>query len=108
MSRKSIILGAVVLVIAAALSWQFMQRRAAAKSTPQATSENEVSALVRTQALRKANLPTELIVYGDIATGKVEGVSFARAGQVSRLLVVQGQRVRRGGHLVSHATAPYA
>ena len=39
-------------------------------------------------------------------TGNVESISFPRAGQVSRLLVVPGQRVTKGNPLANLVTDP--
>jgi len=67
-----------------------------------------VSALVRTEPLHRQELPRQLGVLGDVATGKVEAVNFPNAGQVAQLLVGPGQQVRRGAPLVVLRADPAA
>jgi RND family efflux transporter MFP subunit len=56
---------------------------------------------VTTAPLRQVSLSDDVTAFGEVATGQVVAISFPRAGQVSRLLVVPGQRVRRGTPLVT-------
>jgi membrane fusion protein (multidrug efflux system) len=109
MSKTRSTVVVVALVILAAAGWHFYQRgsSSAATQTNQSAAD-EVTALVRTQALKKQSLPTEVTAYGDVTTGKVEGVSFPRAGQVLQLLVTQGQLVKRGTPLATLASDPNA
>lgn len=107
MTRTRIVIVVVVTAILVTAGWYLSQRR----TTSQAAAENpsaadKVSALVKTLPLQKQALPTQLIAYGEVTTGKVEGVSFPRAGQVSRLLVTQGQLVKRGTPLATLASDP--
>jgi RND family efflux transporter MFP subunit len=108
MSRKSIVITVIAVAIVAALGWRFLRHRPANQGTQQASVQQQVTAQVRTQLLKQASLPTELNAYGDVTTGKVEAVSFPRAGQVARLLVLVGQRVKRGVPLVTLASDPNA
>jgi len=104
-TRTTITIVAVIALIAA--GWYFFQREPAGQAAAdQQSAKKEPSALVKTEPLRKEALPIELIAYGEVATGKVEGVSFPRAGQVSRLLVTQGQLVKRGTPLATLASDP--
>jgi RND family efflux transporter MFP subunit len=68
----------------------------------------QVSALVRTEPLRRQELPRRLDALGEVATGTVEGVNFPTAGQVAKLLVTLGQPVRRGAPLVVLGADPAA
>lgn len=107
MARTKIMVAVVLMVMLAAVGWYFAQREApsrAAAGNPSAG--NEASASVKTQLLQKKAFPIQLIAYGEVTTGKIEGVSFPRAGQVSSLLVTQGQIVKRGTPLASLASDP--
>jgi RND family efflux transporter MFP subunit len=69
---------------------------------------------VSASALVKTALPTQqsqsdvLTAFGQVTTGLDVAISFPRAGQVSRLLVIQGQRVQRGTPLVTLTSDPNA
>jgi membrane fusion protein (multidrug efflux system) len=67
-----------------------------------------VSALVKTEALQQRSLTDSLTAFGDVTTGQVVAISFPRAGQVSSLLVVPGQRVKPGAPLVTLTSDPNA
>lgn len=108
MTRKRLLIIAIVLAVAAVLAWQLAQRREAAAGARQPRPENPVSALVQTRPLRKASLANDRLAFGEVATGRLEAVSFARAGQVSRLLVLPGQRVARGAPLATLTSDPNA
>ncbi len=95
---------AAALVAAAALGLPGGARGQAADAAAPST----VSALVKTEALRREELPRQLSVLGDVATGKVEAVNFPNAGQVAQLLVALGQQVRRGAPLVVLRADPAA
>jgi membrane fusion protein (multidrug efflux system) len=73
-----------------------------------ATAPAAVTALVQTQPLQQRTLTDSLTAFGDVMTGQVEAISFPRAGQVSRLLVVPGQRVTRGQPLATLMSDPNA
>jgi RND family efflux transporter MFP subunit len=47
-----------------------------------------------------------LTAFGDVTTGQVVAISLPRAGQVSSLLVVPGQRVKPGAPLVTLTSDP--
>jgi RND family efflux transporter MFP subunit len=49
-----------------------------------------------------------LTAFGQVMTGLDVAISFPRAGQVSRLLVIPGQRVRQGTPLVTLTSDPNA
>jgi membrane fusion protein (multidrug efflux system) len=66
------------------------------------------SALVKTQPLQQQSLTDSLTAFGEVTTGQVVAISFPRAVQVSRLLVVPGQRVKPGAQLATLASDPNA
>lgn len=133
MNTRSIGIAIVVAAIAAGMGWYHWQRAPIAPIAPvtpvtpvtpvapvapvapdvAAAAGNvperpQPSALVKTEPLRRQALPLQLTAYGEVAPGQLEGVSFPRAGQVARLLVVQGQRVKRGAALATLASDPTA
>jgi membrane fusion protein (multidrug efflux system) len=67
-----------------------------------------VSALVKTAPLEQRNLTDSLTAFGEVTTGQVVAISFPRAGQVARLLVVPGQRVKPGTPLATLVSDPNA
>jgi membrane fusion protein (multidrug efflux system) len=66
------------------------------------------TALVKTAPLAQRSLTDSLTAFGEVTTGQVVAISFPRAGQVSRLLVVPAQRVKRGAPLATLASDPNA
>jgi RND family efflux transporter MFP subunit len=74
-------------------------------------SENAApSVLIKSEPLRKLSVAETLTAYGSVtpSTGAVINISFPRAGQIARLFIVAGQRVRRGQVLLDFATDPNA
>ncbi len=92
--RKSFILSVVMVIISVTSGY------AAPEDTP--------SALVQTQPLIRRNLSETLSCYGtvNIDPVSVASVNFPRAGQVTRLLVSQGEVVKKGMPILQLATAP--
>ncbi|HEY0420031.1 MAG TPA: efflux RND transporter periplasmic adaptor subunit, partial [Acetobacteraceae bacterium] len=105
MTRKRVLVMASVAVAAAAGAWLAFRKPPAAAPAPSAAA---VSALVKTQPLQQRSLTDSLTAFGEVTTGQVVAVSFPRAGQVSRLLVVPGQRVKPGMPLATLASDPNA
>lgn len=66
------------------------------------------SVLIQSETLRKQVMAEVLHAYGSVmpSTGATENISFPRAGQISRLLVVAGQVVKRGQVLLAFSTDP--
>lgn len=113
MTRRRLLVAVAVLAVAAAVGFYLWHGRGAAPTgaAGEASSEPAVSALVRVAKLEHRPLATTLTVFGEVSSGRVQAVNFARAGQVSSLLVVLGQRVVRGtplAILVSDANAQMA
>jgi membrane fusion protein (multidrug efflux system) len=67
-----------------------------------------VTAVVKTQPLQRRNLTDSVTAFGDAMTGQVVAISFPRAGQVSRLLVVPNQPVKSGTPLATLTSDPVA
>jgi membrane fusion protein (multidrug efflux system) len=113
MTRTRSLVAVAVLAVATAVGLYLWHGRGSAPTDTAggATSEPAVSALVRVAKLEHRPLATTLTVFGEVSAGKVQAVNFARAGQVSSLLVVPGQHVVRGiplAILVSDANAQMA
>lgn len=110
MTRKGIFITIAAIVILAGIAWYSFHKASSSQPAADHSSQaaSEPVALVKTQPLQKRILPTQLTAYGEVTTGKVEGVSFPRAGQVSQLLVTQGQQVKRGTPLATLASDPSA
>jgi RND family efflux transporter MFP subunit len=75
---------------------------------PAPAAPGPATALVKTQPLQQRGLTDTLTAFGEVATGQVVAISFPRAGQVSRLLVVPGQRVKPGTPLATLTSDPNA
>lgn len=95
------------LLIVVAVGWAVARRAAADRAAADPSSAAaSVSALVQTERLSRQSLPIDLVAYGEVLTGRIEAVGFARAGQVAQLRVTPGQRVRKGATLATLASDP--
>jgi len=85
-------------------------RPLAASAQASAPAVPQTSVLVTTQAPRQGGLPRTLTAYGAIqaAPGGSETLSLLRAGQVKRIMVALGQRVRQGEPLLILRAEPAA
>jgi RND family efflux transporter MFP subunit len=104
LTRKVII--PAILVVAVG-GWLLFRRSssvtpAAAAATPPA------SVLVKTAPLQQRTVSDYQPAVGRVTTGLDVAINFPRAGQVSRLLVIQGQRVSRGTPLATLTSDPNA
>jgi membrane fusion protein (multidrug efflux system) len=106
--QRSLVIAAVAVGIVA-IGWYVLARHDGSAQTANATPPApEPVALVATQTAQVQPLPVQVVGYGEITTGQVDAVSFPRAGQLTRLLVTPGQRVRKGTPLATLATDPNA
>jgi RND family efflux transporter MFP subunit len=96
-----LVVGAVALAL---IAWRLLRPAAPASPAPAPAP----SALVKTARLQQLAMTDVLTAFGEVTTGQVVAISFPRAGQVSRLLVVVGQRVRQGAPLVTLTSDPTA
>ncbi len=81
---------------------------AASAGTAPAQPPPPPSVLVRAEPLRQGSLELTVAAYGLIqaATGTTLDISMPRAGQVLRLRVVPGERVKAGGPLFDYGPEP--
>ncbi|MDB4875548.1 MAG: Cobalt/zinc/cadmium efflux transporter [Gemmatimonadetes bacterium] len=93
---------AVVLVVGGRMAFHSSSPAQAGAPAPAA------SVLITTAPLRQLDLTDLLAAFGEVTTGQVVAVSFPRAGQVSRLLVIPGQRVSQGTPLATLTSDPTA
>jgi membrane fusion protein (multidrug efflux system) len=103
--NRKFVISTGLAVVVAAIVW-FLFLRSPAVQT--AASAPVPSALVKTAPLQQLNLSDDLTAFGQVTTGLDVAISFPRAGQVSRLLVIPGQLVRRGTPLVTLTSDPSA
>ncbi len=92
--RKSFLLSIVIVIISEVFSY--------------ALPADTVSALVQTQPLGLHELAETLSCYGIVSTDPVSvvNVNFPRAGQITRLLVSQGEVVKKGMPILQLDTSP--
>lgn len=97
----------VVLVAAGAggAYWAMQRHPAAAVESPAAA---EPVAQVSTELAKERVLTDTLSAIGDVSPGQLAGLSFARAGQVTQLSVLPGDRVSKGATLAALTLDPAA
>jgi RND family efflux transporter MFP subunit len=105
MKRKRAVV-TIVILVAVVGGWLLFRRTPAASSAGSAPPI--VTALVKTQPIHQQMMAETLTALGEVATGNVVAITFPRAGQVSRLLVVVGQRVKPGTPVATLASDPNA
>ena len=82
----------VVLVAAASGSWAWKSHHGTAVAD---TASPPPVATIRSELPRMQSVAETLDVLGDVGAGQSSGLSFARAGQVTQLSVVVGDKVTR-------------
>lgn len=92
-----------LLVLAAGAAWSWKSHRAAA--TTDAAAPAPV-ATIRSELPRLQTLAETLDVLGEVGAGQASGLSFARAGQITQLSVVVGDRVAKGQVLATLVPDP--
>lgn len=107
MKRQALIIGAVLMAALGTGAWSLLARPTVKTDPPQAPAD-EISALVQTAPVQQKNLPLVMQVFGEVASGKPEALSFPQAGQLLRLAVGAGQPVRRGELLAVLSSDPAA
>jgi RND family efflux transporter MFP subunit len=109
MKRLKRLYSALGLVVAAALAaGLYAGRGASAVAQEAGAAEEEQSVLVTTVEAQSHMLPLTIDVFGLVATGMPQTLSFPQAGQLLRLAVVPGQRVRRGDLIATLGSDPGA
>ena len=96
---------AALVAAGAGGAWWAMHRTAAPDT---ATAAAEPVAQVRTELAKERVLTDTLNAFGDVSPGPLAGLSFARAGQVTQLGVLPGDRVAKGATLATLALDPAA
>ena len=102
---KRVVAGALVAVVCVAAGlggwWKGRTADAAADTPPPAPV-----AQVRTELPRVRSVVQTLDAVGDVATSQTAGLGFARAGQITALSVVVGDKVAKGATLATLAPDP--
>ena len=108
--RRALVFAALALaaIVLAVIAWRMFHRSPAQPAGGAAAPTDAASVLVQTQPLQRITMADTLTAFGDVTTGLVVAVSFPRAGQVVRLMVVPGERVKRGTPLATLASDPIA
>jgi RND family efflux transporter MFP subunit len=99
---------AALAVVAIAVAIRLLVLRTPTTQTATGAVALSPSVLVRTVPLQQQSMSEVLTAFGQVMTGLDVAISFPRAGQVSRLLVIPGQRVVRGTPLVTLTSDPNA
>jgi membrane fusion protein (multidrug efflux system) len=74
----------------------------------QPDEQQQVSAEVVTQAVEQRSLANTISTFGDVLPARTLGVSSAYPAQITNLLVIQGQMVKKGSPLAVIASDPAA
>jgi membrane fusion protein (multidrug efflux system) len=103
--NKNIYIAAVVIGVIgiAALVVDYFSAKPAKAAAPEQTSVQ-----ISTQAVEKRSLANNISAFGDVVAGHTLGISSAYPAQVSSLLVMQGQKVKKDEPLVILAADPAA
>ena len=104
LSRKVLIPAALVVIVA---GW-LLHHRSSSGTPTAAAATPPASVLVKTAPLQQLTLSDYQPAVGRVTTGLKVAINFPRAGQVSRLLVIQGQRVSKGTPLATLTSDPTA
>ena len=104
MKTSPLVIGTLAVALGAGVAWHWHAGASAADAAPEKAAAPSV--LVQTQPVARQALARTLAAFGDIASAKPETLSFPQAGQLLRLPLVLGQRVRRGETLAVIGTDP--
>ena len=105
MKRRTIVIAGVV-ALAGIAAWFFLFRGGSGgEGAPPAPPP---MALVKTQPILQRAVTDTLDAFGELRTGQVVAVNFPRAGQVSRLWVLDGSAVKKGDPIATLVSDPAA
>lgn len=104
-NRRKIIVRGIIGIAVVVVAWFVFHRSSGVQPAPATPAP---TALVKTAPLQSVPLSDYLTAFGVVSPGLDVAISFPRAGQVSRLLVIPGQRVTRGTPLVTLTSDPNA
>jgi membrane fusion protein (multidrug efflux system) len=96
--RYRVVVVAIVVVAIALLMWRFVSNQAAA---PVVAAANAPTVTIRSAPIAKATLVHHVTSFGEVTAGQIVGVSFPRAGQITRLAATVGKRVAKGSMVAS-------
>jgi membrane fusion protein (multidrug efflux system) len=108
MKSRNLTIGALLLAAIAAGAYYWHGQGGAAVAADSAAPADTGVVLVQTAMPGMRAMPLSMAVFGEVAAGKVESLSFPQAGQISRVAVLAGQAVRRGDLLATLASDPAA
>ena len=97
-------IAAVLAVVVVGGAWGWKSRHADAAAADAAAPAPVAS--VRSELAKMQDVADTLDVLGDVGAGQATGLSFARAGQVTQLAVVVGDKVRQGQVLATLVPDP--
>ncbi len=108
--RPKILFSGLIAAIAVISTLVLFKLNGNAQKTTDAADkvEEAPSVLVRTQIVNQNSLDRTLTAFGEVITGKISTINVPQAGQISQILVIVGQQVRRGEILAILSTDPIA
>lgn len=104
MKSKTIVIAAIAASCVVG-AWLYLRSRGGA---PAETPSRPPVAQVKTQPSQHREVTDTLDVFGELSTGQVVAVNFPRAGQVSRLWVLEGSVVKSGDPIATLVSDPAA
>ena len=93
---------AALVIVGASLGW-WWKKHSASDATPQPEAP---VATVRSELPKVQTVAEVLNAVGDVSAGQASGLSFQRAGQITELKVVVGDRISKGAVLATLAPDP--
>jgi len=108
MKQAFIFKASAVAVCAACAVGGWLVLRPDTRAATKAAGSVEVVVTVHTAPTVPATLPLTVSAYGDVTPGQTVSISFPRAGQLTALSLLPGQRVAKGGVLARMTNDPAA
>ncbi|HYX66066.1 MAG TPA: efflux RND transporter periplasmic adaptor subunit [Burkholderiales bacterium] len=105
MRKRTLVIAGVLVVAVGIGAWFYSRDGGSAGGGEQAAPP---VAQVKTQPLLRREVTDTLETFGELSTGQVVAVSFPRAGQVSRLWVLDGSTVKKGDPIATLVSDPAA
>jgi RND family efflux transporter MFP subunit len=106
MKTSTLVIGALVAALCAGAAWHWHAGASAGAADAAPEKSDDASVLVRLRPVSQQEVAQTIDTFGEIAAGKPESVSFPQAGQLLRLPLVLGQRLRRGATVAVIGTDP--
>jgi RND family efflux transporter MFP subunit len=106
---KRLVVGALVALVCVAIGAGWWWKSRAGDDAPSADAAPAAPiAQVRTEVPRVRGVAETIFALGEVTPAQVDGLSFARGGQVTSLAVVVGDTVAKGATLATLAPDPAA